>query len=502
MRFPPVHSLVVLAILLIPATGNGADDETIRQGTKLLGEGDHFADQGQFTEAVIRYKRGMEQLLPNLRKIPFKHEVKRDVTKRENMKALILKEIDEDMTPQEFRANELAMKAFGLLPRGFNLRETLAQVYSEEVAAFYDPKTKTMHLIEEPKAKEKKPPTFLQRLFGKSEEFDKDENKTVIAHELTHALADQHYDLDAMQKAVKHDDDRSLALSALIEGEATLAMFGAGMDDWDGDEITQLPAENLEWTFNLLSPFLPFLGGGKTLRNVPPIVSESMIFPYFKGMVFCAKLTNKGGWAAIDEVYRNPPLSTEQILHPEKYRLELDLPMSIDLGLLKPGEGWKEVGRNVLGEMQLGIMLRKHGAKAAAAGWDGDRYAVFEGPDARLGLVWLSTWDSEDDAREFYKGYVSYQTAKVGHIGSPPSPLPDSVWRNLENQLFVVRRSGRDVAVVEGFAAAQTPALLDAALQAKKTELKPAGPKDAPKPGAGKPVSPSPVEVVRYSRGD
>jgi len=485
MRFPSVCSLVVLVILLSPAQVRAADDAVIRQGTKLLEEGDRLADQGQFTEAVIRYKRGMEQLLPSLRKIPFKHEVKRDVTKRENMKALILKEIDEDMTPQEFRANELAMKAFGLLPRDYNLREALAQVYSEEVAAFYDPKTKTMHLIEEPKTDVKKPATFLERLFGKKGDFDKDENKTVIAHELTHALADQHYDLDAMQKAAKKDDDRSLALSALIEGEATLAMFGAGMDDWGGDAITQLPAENLEWTFNVISPFLPFLGGGKTIRNVPPIISESMTFPYFKGMVFCAKLANKGGWAAIDEVYHHPPLSTEQILHPEKYRLEVDFPMSIDLGVLKPGEGWKEVGRNVLGEMQLGIMLRKHGGKAAAAGWDGDTYAVFEGPDKKLGLVWLSTWDSEDDAREFVQGYVSYQTAKVGHIGGPPTPIRDAVWRNLGDQLYVVKRRGRDVVVVEGFAPAQTPALLDAAFQAKQTEFKPAGyQQEAPKPGA------------------
>jgi hypothetical protein len=134
--------------------------------------------------------------------------------------------------------------------------------------------------------------------------------------------------------------------------------------------------------------------------------------------------------------------------------------------------------------MQLGIMLRKHGSKAAAAGWDGDRYAVFEGPEGRLGLVWVSTWDSEDEAREFFKGYVAYQTSKVGHIGSPPSPLPDSVWRNRDNQLFVVRRSGRDVVVIEGFAPAQTPGLLDAALRAKQTELKPAVTKDAPKSGA------------------
>src|SRR5262249_50832390 len=328
---------------------------------------------------------------------------------------------------------------------------------------------------------------LLERLFfGKKNQFDKDENKSVIAHELTHALADQHYDLDTLQKAVKKDDDRSMALSALIEGEATLTMFGASMDDWEGD-ITGLPAENLEWTFNLISPFMAFMGGGQSLRKAPALISESMIFPYFKGMVFCAKMTNKGGWPAIDDVYRDPPLSTEQVIHPEKYFQQLDLPMTIELGALKPGEGWKEVGRNVLGEMQTAIMLRKHGAKAAAAGWDGDRYAVFEGPSGKLGLVWLSTWDSDDDAREFYKGYVAYQTSKVGHLGSPPSPLPDSVWRNRDNQLFVVRRSGRDVAVVEGFGAAQTPALLDAVLQAKKTEVKPSGHrKVTPKPGAGR----------------
>jgi hypothetical protein len=466
---------VVLALLSAPARGDDTQN-AIRDGIKLLEEGDRLADKQQYTDAVIRYKRGMERLLPQLRKIPFKHEVKRDVTKRENLKALILKEIDEGMTPEEFRANELALKVFGMLPRDYNLKEALAQVYSEEVAAFYDPKTKTMHLIEEPKAKAKKPPTFLERLFGKANDFDKDENKTVIAHELTHALADQHYDIDALQKAVKKDDDRSLALDALIEGEATLAMFGAGMDDWDGKAVIHLPAENLAWTFRLLSPFLSFLGSGKALRGAPPIVTESLVFPYFQGMVYCAKLTNEGGWAAIDSAYRDPPLSTEQVLHPEKYRQKPDYPMSIDLGALDPGGNWKEVGRNVLGEMQLAVMLRKHTGKAAAEGWDGDRYAVFERPKDRLGLVWLSTWDSEDEAREFARAYVRYQGEKVGKLATPPHPLPDSVSRSRDDRLFVVQRRACDVVVVEGFGSEATPRLVKAAFQAKKTELRPKHP--------------------------
>ena len=465
--------IVLICLFIALPPGTRGDDTKSSDGAKLLKEGDRLADDGKFAEAVIKYKSGMEKLLPTLRKIPFKHEVKRDVTKRENMKDLILKEIDEDMTPQEFRANELAMKALGLLPANYNLREALAQVYSEEVAAFYDPKTKTMHLIEEPKKEVKKSPGLLERLFGKKSEFDKDENKTVIAHELTHALADQHYDLDALQKAVKKDDDRSLALSALIEGEATLAMFGASMDDWEGD-IIHLPAENLEWTFNLISPFMAFMGGGQSIRNAPPIISESMIFPYFRGMVFCAKLANKGGWAAIDDVYRDPPLSTEQILHPEKYREKPDYPMSIELGALSAGEGWKEAGRNVLGEMQLAILLKKHGGKTAAAGWDGDRYAVFEGPKGKLGLVWVSTWDSEDDAREFLRGYAACQSDKVESLGGLPRRTPDSIWRNDGDTLYVVLRQGSDVIVVEGFTPATTVTLLSSARQVKKSELRPA----------------------------
>ncbi len=210
------HCLTALAFscsLLAPGPARCDEiDAALKAGTKLLAEGDRLADEGKPGEAVIRYKNAFEKLLPRLRQIPFKHEVKRDVTKREQLKSMLIKEFEEDQTPEEFHANEMAMKAFGLVPRSMDLKALLVQVYSEEIAAFYDPKTKTMHLIEEPEAKTKAKPTLLERLFGKSGGFDKDENKTVIAHELTHALSDQHYDLDKLHEVAKHDDDRSLAL--------------------------------------------------------------------------------------------------------------------------------------------------------------------------------------------------------------------------------------------------------------------------------------------------
>jgi hypothetical protein len=451
----------------------------VNAGKKLLSEGDQLADRGKASDAVVAYQRAFEQLLPGIRRLTFKHEVKRDVTSREDLKGVLLKEFDEEMTPAEFRANELGMKVLGLLPREIDLRETMAKLLAEEVAGFYDTKTKTMHMIRETEEKAKKPPTFLERLLGKTGGFDKDENKTVIAHELTHALADQNFDLDAMQKAVKQNDDQDLALSALIEGEATLTMIGASMDDWDGTVIRDMPSARLDKLFSILIPLMP-MAGGASLREAPVILSESMIFPYLRGMVFCAYLTNHGGWTALDDAYRQPPLSTEQVLHPEKYRDRPDLPMRVDLGPLDAGAGWTEAGRNVVGEMQLGVLLRVHGGKAAAAGWDGDTFAVFEGPDHRLGLAWLSTWDDDDEAREFARGSTRFQTTKIGADVAQPEAFPDSTRRTQQGTVFAVERRGSDVAVVEGFDAETTERLIESVFKAKKSEMRRA-PAQAPK---------------------
>src|SRR6185312_5802699 len=117
----------------------------------------------------------------------------------------------------------------------------------------------------------------------------------------------------------------------------------------------KIPAADLDRVFRFLAPLMP-LAGGSSLREAPVILSETMIFPYLRGLVFCARLTNDGGWKAIDDAYRHPPLSTEQILHPEKYRAEPDRPTVVDLGKLDAGPGWTELGRNVVGEMQLAVL--------------------------------------------------------------------------------------------------------------------------------------------------
>ncbi|MBY0396702.1 MAG: hypothetical protein K2X91_09580, partial [Thermoleophilia bacterium] len=113
------------------------DPAAIKAGKALLGEGDRLADAGKTAEAVIKYKEGFEKLLPGMRKIPFKFEVKRDVTRREALRDLLIKEIDADVPAAEFRADELGMKALGFLPREADLKDLMVRIYAEEIAAFY-----------------------------------------------------------------------------------------------------------------------------------------------------------------------------------------------------------------------------------------------------------------------------------------------------------------------------------------------------------------------------
>ena len=495
-------------------------------GQRLLAEGDALADEGKYDEAVMKYMDAYEALLPSMRKLPFKRDVQGHFTPRKDMKGLVEKMFAEEVKPEELRADELSMKALGLVPRDLDLKATMVRLMSEEMAGFYDSEKETMHLIHEelapPKPKGKKPGLF-ERLFGGGDAgaFNKDQNKQVLAHELTHALADQNFDLDKLREAAKGDADRELAMIALIEGEAMLTMIGAAANDWAGTATPLIPAGQLEIQMNVMSSMSGFLGG-PAMREVPPVLRETLIFPYAKGLVFVARQTNAGGWPALDRAYANPPLSTEQVLHPEKYGVGpgADPPTAIDLGELAPGDGWTELDRDVVGELVTGIMLAEHGGRRAAAGWDGDTAAVFEGPAGRLGLVWLSTWDTAAEAREFATGYAGFQMTKFAPPADPqpadgseqeeeeaaasekvdadgddgsdgekqdapadataaPAGFPaggrdgDVLRRPLPGDdatVLHVEVRGADVLVVEGFSPDVTDALAKSVLAAKKTE--------------------------------
>ena len=426
-----------------PRAAADETDASIKAGTKLLEEGDRLADEGKPGEAVIRYKSAFEQLLPRLRQDPVQA---RGQARRDQARAA------EGHAPEGVRRGHDSRG----IPRQRDGHEGVrpgAAVARPEAAAGPGLLRGDRRLLRpedqdhapDRGARGRRPRPSPRSWSGSSARrpgFDKDENKTVIAHELTHALADQHYDLDALHKDAKHDDDRSLAVSALIEGEATLAMMGAQMDDWDGSKIVKMPADDLDRGLSLISPVPvddgrrqePASGAADHLRD-----HDLPLFPrhgLLRQLGQRRRLEGRGrGLPQPARLDRADPPSREV---PRQAR-PADV---IDLGELKPGAA----GRSWAGTCSASCRPRSCWAEQgpkAAAGWDGDRYAVFEGPDEKLGLVWLSTWDSEDDAREFAQAYARYQTRRMGKDAFQPEQIPDSLWRCQDNVCQVVERRGR-----------------------------------------------------------
>ncbi len=448
-------------------------------GKELLMQGDQLADQAKYTEALLKYKLGYEKILPDLRGLNFKEPVAPQFMERTDLQQHMKKLLKEDMTEHEIELSDASLKVFGFVQPDFKTEDTLLQLYSEEVAGFYDPKRKQMVLIKETEAPKPQKPGLLARLLGAKTGFDKDEQKSTLSHEMAHALADQHFDLLKLQEAAEKDDDRALALQALVEGEAMLVMM-ADMERAGGGTgagILRASPAAMDFSFRLMQGILPF-ASGKAFRSAPPIFRETMMFGYLKGMVFLLHLTNESEWKRVNQAFREPPLSTEQILHPEKFLKELDEPTEIELPPLGDvlGADWKEVGQNVLGELQISVMLRKQWGARAAAGWDGDRFAVFSGPNDKLALVWYTTWDSEADAKEFAGAYSRYAATRIGladaSAGSAGQPEPPTIADRLMIEKggrgYLIHRQGSDVVIIEGLSEKAIDAVSAVAFKAEK----------------------------------
>jgi hypothetical protein len=221
----------------------------------------------------------------------------------------------------------------------------------------------------------------------------------VLAHELTHALQDQHFSIGEKLRPSK-DDDQSLAWRALIEGDATLTGFGfvfGGIDDKRLATIQHLLQGSMDQARSSLS-------------HLPEAIVESMLFQYHGGLRFVSRLFKERGWSGVNALYSAPPLSSEQLLHPEKFFDVADPPTAIELPDLAASLGpeWSEIENDTLGELMTRVLLRRFltedEAGRAAAGWDGDRFVAFRRGD-EVAFLWVSVWDSFDDAEEFVDGF-------------------------------------------------------------------------------------------------
>lgn len=462
---------------------------------KLLEAGDELVDEKDYGAALLKYKDAYEHLVADFRGLPFKHPVKPRLMDRSDLKEYMLKRVSEELSNEDFHLMRQTYVAFGLVPDSIQLKEMLADLYTEEIAGFYDSEKKDLVLInEKPQPKQKKKGLF-SRFFASEPEFDKNEQKTVLAHEMTHALQDQHFDLTLLDKAVEHDDDMIMALTSLIEGEACVVMFGEQERDGGNPRaMLKMAPQVMDVTFIAMQMVLPF-AGGKTFRAAPRILRDSLIFPYHKGSVFVLHLTNRGGWKPVNEAFRDPPVSTEQILHPAKYiGDDRDHPVEIELPDLAKacGDAWKELGQNVMGEYQMAVLLGEApGFSKAAAGWDGDKYVIAENSDGAAAFAWVSTWDTPEDAREFAAAYVErlHARAKKNDAEKPENPFhvkrsadqtpatekdsadaPQSFRHDRDGGIEHVERRGADLVIVKGFDNKVTGRLLPLLFAAKKSQ--------------------------------
>ena len=318
------------------------------------------------------------------------------------LRAYQKKKFEENYTPEEARRDTLTLAAFDLLPRDFPLRDFLLDLYTEQIAGFYDPDTKQFFVISDRTA-----PGILERV--------------TFAHEYTHLLQDQHFDLvalgftdDERKRPKDLSDDAMLARRALVEGDATLTQLLY---------LSRLPpAERRQWWEAVQSQPSP------VFDRAPRVIREELTFPYDQGFAFVQHLFEEGGWEAVNAAFRDPPASTEQIMHPEKYRLH-EAPIRVSLPPLTDtlGSGWHMADENVLGEFFLKVYLEERlatdQAERAAAGWGGDRYAVYvnKGAGQDLLVLWLA-WDNADEAAEFVEAYRAYAAKRYGHGPAREAP--------------------------------------------------------------------------------
>jgi hypothetical protein len=356
-------------------------------GALLLGShGSRKDSKPSLAREVPKVARRVE-VLRNLR---FKHIPKPRTVSAKQAEAEGLGEIDRSYPPTRRRADEEVLKLLGLIPPKADLRKISGAIYGEQVAGYYDPRHKRLSVV--------------RGASGLSGEI-------VLAHELTHALEDQRFDIPEPSAGT---DDGSTASQAIAEGTATALMLDYGRRYiGSGDALAQA---------------LGGLGDAskKPETKLPRYVQNSLEFPYFGGLSFVEALRQRagGGWRLVNQALaKRPPASTEQVLHPEKWvARERPLPVSLRAaaGALPPG--FKRIDRGELGEYDtreiLSEALDAAAAGRAAAGWGGGRYALWQGAAPHTGcaapcrrrdaFVISWRWDTARDAREFSRALTAW----------------------------------------------------------------------------------------------
>ena len=292
-------------------------------------------------------------------------------------------------SPQHFSTIGHTYRLFGILPESFDgdLLDLVVENLAASILGLYSATSQCILI----------PRVFEQ--VGLNEEQNAAQRLEILAHEIHHARQDQRWDLETLIGRGAASHDRRLAASALMEGDAVATAFdwllgqqGSSLEEWEGDL-----GEQVIHGINLAN----VMNGSQTgaFQN-----TEMHAYNYGQGATFVDQLLQEGGWTRVESAFENPPASTEQVLHPEKYRSEPDYPVELPITIPQElaADGWTVQASDVLGELQLQLFFARAMDEAialkASMGWDGDRYLLLE-KEGIHALLWVSEWDSSSDAR-------------------------------------------------------------------------------------------------------
>jgi hypothetical protein len=365
--------------------------------------------------------------------LPIRKNVKRKLTSRDEVVSFLTKHMDDEDT-KRLRRSELVLKKFGLLPPDFNLETFLVALLREEVAGYYDPKTKTVNLLDWVPMEEQEP---------------------VMAHELTHALQDQSVGLEKWMKKGEKDlaeikkdptptdienDETDNAREAVIEGQAQAIMFQYAIAP-TGQSIASSPA----LVGQMEEETLTGTSGTKVFNEAPIFLKESLTFPYSYGMDFIIQVMKQGGKEkAFAGVLKNPPHTTRQIMEPETYLSEEKLaPLPVpDFKL--DFKDYQKFDVGAMGEFDVAVLIEQYAGKPRSKqlypAWRGGYYyAARAKPDpksdfvatAPLGLLYVSRWSSAETAAEFAAIYAQslkqrYKKLEEEHPAPEPAAAPNA----------------------------------------------------------------------------
>lgn len=330
--------------------------------------------------------RELGQQAARLRGLAYRPVVSQVVSQKECADYL-LRLLDQEMQPALTQKREGFLKLLGLMPEQASMKKIYAELYTDQVRGLYDPKQKRYLVVRS------EGPTSAGQMEGLAAAMGLSMENILTVHELGHAIQDQHFQLAALSKKVAANFDEELAASSLIEGDASALMMDYAM------QSVGLEADGLDMgAMGGLDQEQMMLGSSPALSKAPRFFREVLGFPYNQGMTFVGSLRGGKDWGAVNRAFRDLPESSEQILHPEKYRR--DHPKVVHLEVVPP-RGVTSLGRDTAGEFTVRCWAReKGGDEQAAAGWGGDRYEIFRGSQGLFG-VWSTVWDSDKDAREF-----------------------------------------------------------------------------------------------------